>query len=121
MTNTSLNIWLDPSGTSILLNADMALAYDITVDDNNVAINKVPSTDDDTSSAQVCSLTNPDGKVGCVNPSTKSVSTLSLVIEYTLSNKLFLINFAKAYVKMSSVGYGTKQPSLIPFVENDVE
>lgn len=120
MTDPSLNIWLDPSGGTIMLNVDLALAFDITLDENDVAINKVSSIDFDevgTSNAQICSGFNPDRRQGCVNPSTNPISTFELVLEYTVSNKFFLLRFAEAYVKMTSVGYGTKLPALIPFVE----
>jgi len=120
MTDPSLNIWLDPSGGTIMLNVDVALAFDITLDENDVAINKVSSIDFDevgTSNAQICSGFNPDRRQGCVNPSTDPISTFELVLEYTVSNKFFLLRFAEAYVKMTSVGYGTKLPALIPFVE----
>jgi hypothetical protein len=122
MTDPSLNIWLDPSGSTILLNVDVALAFDITLDENDVAINKVSSINNDevvTSNAQICSGINPDRRQGCVNPSTDPISTFELVVQYTASNKFFLLSFAEAYVKMTSVGYGTKLPSLIPFVEED--
>ena len=108
-----------------MLNADMVLAFDITLDENDVAINKVSSVDDDgedgISGAQICSGFNPDRRSGCINPSTNPLSTFPLILEYTASNKFFLISFAKAYVKMTSVGYGTKLPALIPFVEEEEE
>ena len=96
MTDPSLNIWLDPSGSTILLNVDVALAFDITLDENDVAINKVSSIDTDevgTSNAQICSGINPDRRQGCVNPSTNPIATFELVLQYTASNKFFLLSF----------------------------
>jgi len=106
-----LNLWIDPHSSVIALNSDMGLAFNFTASGvNNTAVN----TNNPPQTLQVCSkVVPPTGIYGCINPTNTNVpSTASLVIQFASNNAAFLTAFAASYTKMSSIGYGTKLPSL---------
>ena len=95
------NLWEvppnSPAGAQIMLNADMALGFNISINYNGLATH-----------TQRCSSTGgPGGGYGCSSPSTNAYpSTYSLVNTYANDNTAFLNGFASSYAKMSTVGYG---------------
>lgn len=111
LNSDGINIWQDPHSKVIALNSDIGLAFDFTATGiNNVAVNGSNVS----IYRQVCSKTlQPNGNYGCINPSSSNVpSTASLVNYFASNNAAFLTAFATSYVKMSSIGYGSKLPSL---------
>jgi catalase (peroxidase I) len=89
--NTSKNIWFRPPGPSpdLMLNSDMALAYNIgtTTGVNNIA-----------AIGLTCNNNN-----GCA---TGRPATATLVTTFANSNAAFLSAFAASFAKMTTVGYG---------------
>ena len=87
-----------------MLNSDMSLAYSIFDEENPHPYR----TDTDVLGNHKCSRNIvPEDKPGCINPLNSMLpSTFGLVSKYAESNDAFLREFAKSYVKMTSVGYG---------------
>jgi hypothetical protein len=97
------NLWSRPGNRKlVMLNSDLALVYNITIDAAGVGV-----------LGQRCGSTVVNGvDYGCVNPSSLGQpSTYALALQYSLDTPLFLTNFAEAFVKMTSVGYGVPGPN----------
>jgi hypothetical protein len=104
MTDSTKNLWQaeDPQVPSeIMLNSDMSLAYSIFDERDHHYHN-------DMVGHHKCSrYIVPENKPGCINPLNSMLpSTFDLVSKYADDNDAFLKEFAKSYVKMTSVGYG---------------
>lgn len=80
-----------------MLNADMAVGFDITIQNNGLALG-----------TQRCgSQGAPDNSYGCAGPTAKAVpSTYALAKQFADDNAAFLAAFAVSYTKMTTVGYG---------------
>ena len=107
MTDCTKNLWQeeDPRVPSeIMLNSDMSLAYSIFDEENPHPY----GTDSDVLGNHKCSRhIIPKNRPGCINPLNSMLpSTFDLVSKYADDNDAFLKGFAKAYVKMTTVGYG---------------
>jgi hypothetical protein len=107
MTDSTKNLWQaeDPQVPSeIMLNSDMSLAYSIFDEENPHPY----GTDSDVLGNHKCSrYIVPENTPGCINPLNAMLpSTFDLVKNYAHDNDAFLKEFAKSYVKMTSVGYG---------------
>jgi hypothetical protein len=91
------NEWTTPGNHNIMLNADMAVGFDISIGANNLA----PPT-------QRCGATSGPGRAfGCSNPvATTKPSTYTLAASFAANNAAFLSAFATSYTKMTTVGYG---------------
>jgi len=109
---STLNLWADTKNPVILLNADIALAFTFTSTTNNVAVN----ANNPPGSIQTCSQSLTATNIyGCINPTNTVVpSTASLVSQFATNNTAFLKAFETSYVSVTSVGYGSKLPSLTP-------
>ena len=113
--NTKKNLWaFDNIFASflVMLNSDMALAFDFTQESNFQASNTKCDEPSSPQKYQTCIVkkekkSEPAVPV-CMNPkSTKIPITYPLVAEYANDNQKFLNAFAIAYDKMTSVGYST--------------
>jgi hypothetical protein len=106
-----INIWRDPHSKVIALNSDISLAFNFTATGiNNVAVNGSSIS----IRSHVCSKTlQPNGNYGCINPSSSNFPSIASLVSYFASyNAAFLTAFATSYVKMSSIGCGSKLTSL---------
>ncbi len=92
---------------TIMLNADMVLAFPIHLDQN-------PATNTNTGvDGELCgAVIGEDAKLACKSTQYGEVvgypATFSQIKAYSENNKLFLKDFAAAYVKMVNVGYKVK-------------
>ncbi|OYX40883.1 hypothetical protein B7Y94_05955, partial [Candidatus Saccharibacteria bacterium 32-49-12] len=90
--------WRQGTEPLINLNADIALRYGLSTE-LPVSVSG--------ESAQTCGPRAVNGAYGCVNPTSQTApSTAQQVLQYSNNNPLFLADFAAAFVKMSTVGYG---------------
>jgi len=105
--STLKNVWVidEPEkAANVMLNSDMALAFTFSQESNFQASN---IKQNNPNSYQSCTK-RPQSPPGCMNPiSTVIPPSYPLVAEYANDNKKFLKAFAKAYDKMTSVGYST--------------
>jgi len=94
-TTAGQNEWHGP-GASVMLNADMALAFDPSTANGQGVV------------GQLCGPTAIAGTAyGCDRPQDTTVpSTASQVQQYLLHNDLFLADFSESFTKMVTVGYG---------------
>lgn len=92
------NLWTRRGNNQIMLNSDMALAFDIAIDDDGLAAQNQRCGD----------RAAPGGVYGCTRPTSTDVpvGTGSLAITYASDNAAFLAGFANSYAKMTTVGYG---------------
>ena len=115
--NTKKNIWAFDSiifQFLVMLNSDMALAFDFTQESNYQASNTKREIFGKPSPPgyQTCIVekqkTSSTFSPGCMNPISNNIPhTYPLVAEYANNNQKFLDAFAIAYDKMTSVGYST--------------
>jgi hypothetical protein len=115
--NTKKNIWAFDKIFAqfvVMLNSDMALAFNFTQESNYQASNLKREIFGKPSPPgyQTCSVEKQKKSStfspGCINPiSNKIPHTYPLVAEYANNNQKFLDAFAIAYDKMTSVGYST--------------
>jgi hypothetical protein len=97
----ALNLWIRPNNNPeiVMTNADMALAWDIAIDDALGVI------------GQRCAP-NVNGGPGCANPASDTFpTTRALVQSFAQNNNLFLTSFASSFAAMVTVGYGSPGPN----------
>jgi len=110
----SIDTWVNGGANTIMLNADMNLAYNIdTSGTNNVG-----------TTGQRCVTTAGATSGACTNPTSTTgpattTSAFNTVVNYARNNAAFLAGFASSFPKMTSVGYSvtgvsttSKSPSL---------
>lgn len=97
--DTLKNLWqieVPSFHEQIRLNTDIAIAFPLTVDSNQQAVNL----------GQQCCMKAASAVPLCMNPSNLNViSTLELLQTYANDNQAFLDAFALSYSNMVSVGY----------------
>lgn len=90
------NIWINKQNGNIMLNADMTAAF-------NIDTTTTPATCTNCGQlTQRCEGTNN----GCLHPAGPYSSTYAQVQSYIGSNALFLSDFAPAFAKLVTAGYG---------------
>jgi len=106
----SIDTWVNGGASTIMLNADMNLAYAIsTAGTNAVGV-----------AGQNCVTANGAAAGTCNNPTAATTtSTFATVVNYANNNAAFLAAFAASFAKMGAVGYNvngvsttTKSPAL---------
>jgi len=107
---SSIDTWVNGGASTVMLNADMNLAYAIsTAGTNSVGV-----------SGQNCVTAAGAAAGTCNNPTAATTtSTLATVVNYANNNNVFLTAFATSFAKMGAVGYNvngvsttTKSPAL---------
>ena len=112
----ALTDWARVGTPNVMLNSDMALAYNISTVNASGIFNQNcgPYSAIPAAPAPVSSVF-----VGCRGPDDSSIpSTAELVARYASDNQLFLSAFGPAFKKMMSVGYGTGSKKLGGPLEN---
>lgn len=91
------NLWTRGGNHEIMLNTDMSVAFDISIQSNGLAVG-----------TQRCGAQGAPGNTyGCAGPTARAVpSTYALAKQFADDNAAFLQAFAVSYVKMTTAGYG---------------